>query len=130
MLVASSIGIPNICNLYLSASTNLLDSILHCLKLISKCACLNGILPFTEPDDWGFVAEDEDTCLRATRYVITPMTCIDKAMRQHCISPWLRHIIRDCFVDVAIEVLPIVLLEHPFVYLRVLGIKCYLPLWV
>ena len=57
------------------------------------------------------------------------MVRINEAMHGHDLASWLWHIIRNCFLEIAIKFFPIKLLETVYADTWQYWVKVQLPLW-
>ena len=91
----------------------------HRNELTTKCAGVHSILPFTVPYNRCFIQEYEDPSLRPASHRIRCVICIDKTVSGYGMPPWRGHVIRHLLTSVMIEIVPFIVTEGMFIYVRV-----------
>ena len=98
----------------------------------AKSKSLHSTLWFGIPDNGGFIQINQDTCMGTSSYFVPRMTCVHKNMNLYRHSFWLRGIQWDIFLDIFIEVCPIICREvfiSP-VYVLIIKNNVWMVMWL
>ena len=95
-----------------------LQRIFHSYELWSKLRVLHAILPFTMPNNGSTIDKHQNSRHWPPGELVSCITGAHKTMCGHRLPPWLRHVQRNLFLRITIEVLsvklPEVILRNPW----------------